>query len=306
MAAIARCSSAPRSLSRSSGRPMGQQGNMKLARLTEGKYLVESVARALDVLETFRDSEELSLSEISRRVGLNKSRSFRLLHTLAERGYVEKIADGGRYRLGVKLFERAAHLGRDLRRIAQPFMRQLHEQFNETVNLGVIHDGEVLYIDILESSQAFRMAARAGSRMPIFSTSLGKAIAAHLPESEVANLLSAQQMSKSTKRTTAENQALRNELQAVCRRGYALDNEENEPGVACVGVPIFDHTGRVLAAISVSGPVGRILGTQNRITRSLVSTCKEISGKLGFFESLEDGSNNSSKSAPLSRSGKTR
>src|SRR5437879_12147939 len=100
---------------------MGQQGNMKLARLTEGKYLVESVARALDVLETFRDSEELSLSEISRRVGLNKSRSFRLLHTLAERGYVEKIADGGRYRLGVKLFERAAHRGRELRRIAQPF-----------------------------------------------------------------------------------------------------------------------------------------------------------------------------------------
>jgi len=285
---------------------MGQQGNMKLARLTEGKYLVESVARALDVLETFRDSEELSLSEISRRVGLNKSRSFRLLHTLAERGYVEKIADGGRYRLGVKLFERAAHLGRDLRRIAQPFMRQLHEQFNETVNLGVIHDGEVLYIDILESSQAFRMAARAGSRMPIFSTSLGKAIAAHLPESEVANLLSAQQMSKSTKRTAAENQALRNELQAVRRRGYALDNEENEPGVACLGAPIFDHTGRVLAAISVSGPVGRILGTQNRIAGSLVSICKEISGKLGFFESLEGGSNNSSKRVPLSRSGKTR
>src|SRR5437899_9196330 len=163
---------------------MGQQGNMKLARLTERKYLVESVARALDLLETFRDAEELSLSEISRRVGLNKSRSFRLLHTLAERAYVENIADGGQYKLGVKLFERAAHLGRDLRRIAQPFMRQLHEQFNETVNLGVIHDGEVLYIDILESSQAFRMAARAGSRMPIFSTSLGK-IGMRLPAREI-------------------------------------------------------------------------------------------------------------------------
>src|SRR3989449_5191675 len=137
---------------------------MKLPRTTDHQYVVEAVAKALDLLEAFRDSEELSLNEISRRVGLNKSRSFRLLHTLAERGYVEKIADGGRYRLGVKLFERAAHLGRDLRRIAQPFMRQLHEQFNETVNLGVIHDGEVLYIDILESSQAFRMAARAGSR----------------------------------------------------------------------------------------------------------------------------------------------
>src|SRR2546427_9872762 len=143
MAAIARCSSAPRSLSRSSGRPMGQQGNMKLARLTEGKYLVESVASALDVLETIRGSEELSLNEISRRVGLNKSRSFRLLHTLAERGYVEKIADGGRYKLGVKLFERAGQLGRDLRRIGQPFMSQTHGQINETGSLGGIHEGVV-------------------------------------------------------------------------------------------------------------------------------------------------------------------
>src|SRR2546425_6085490 len=135
MAAIARCSSAPRSLSRSSGRPMGQQGNMKLARLTEGKYLVESVARALDVLETFRDSEELSLNEISRRVGLNKSRSFRLLHTLAERGYVEKIADGGRYRLGAKRFERARPLGSQLMRIAHPFRPPPREQFYETAHL---------------------------------------------------------------------------------------------------------------------------------------------------------------------------
>src|SRR5947209_17636183 len=268
---------------------------MKLRRTTDHQYVVEAVAKALDLLEAFRDSEELSLNEISRRVGLNKSRSFRLLHTLAERGYVEKIADGGRYRLGVKLFERAAHIGRESRRIAHPFIRQLHEQFNETVNLGVIHDAEVLYIDILESSQAFRMAARAGSRMPIFSTSLGKAIAAHLPESEVANLLSAQQMSKSTKRTATENRALRSELQAVRRRDYALDNEENEPGVACLGAPIFDHTGRVLAAISVSGPVGPIFRTKKRIAGSLVTIGKEISGTLGFLESLKNASNKSPK-----------
>ncbi len=268
---------------------------MKLPRIAEGKYVVEAVAKALDLLEAFRDSEELTLNEISRRVRLNKSRGFRLLQTLAGRGYVEKTADGSRYKLGVKLFERAAHVGRDLKRAAQPCLRQLHDQFNETVNLGVIHNGEVLYIDILESSRAFRMAATVGSRMPVFSTSMGKAIAAHLPEAETARLVSARQTSRSTKRAAGEDQALRNELQAVRRRGFALDNEENEPGVACVGAPIFDHTGRVVAAISLSGPVGRIKGNQKQIAGLLVSLCKEISRNLGFAGRPAGGSNNSSK-----------
>src|SRR5712692_8078491 len=273
---------------------------MKLPRTAEGKYVVEAVAKALDLLEAFRDSEELTLNEISRRVRLNKSRGFRLLHTLAARGYVEKAADGGRYRLGVKLFERAAHVGRDLKRVAQPYMRRLHDQFNETVNLGVIHNGEVLYNDILESSRAFRMAATAGSRMPIFSTSLGRAIAAHLPDAEVAQLLSGPQGSASAKRAAAENQSLRNELQTVRRRGYALDNEENEPGVACLGAPIFDNAGQAVAAISVSGPLGRILACQKQIAGSLTSFCKEISRKLGFSGRRLDGS----KRARLSHSAK--
>ncbi len=277
---------------------------MKRPRTIDDKYVVEAVARALDLLEAFCDSEELALNEISRRVGLNKSRSFRLLHTLARRGYVEKTAEGGRYRLGVKLFERAAHVGRDLKRVAQPLMRKLHHQFNETVNLGVIHNGEVLYIDIRESSRAFRMAAAVGSRMPVFATSLGKAIAAHLPEVEAANWFSGRQVSRPTKRTAAGNQTLRNELQAVRRRGYALDNEENEPGVACVGAPIFDNGGRVIAAISVSGPVGRILGNQKRIAGSLVSACKEISRQLGFLGRFADGSSDASKRALLSHSAK--
>ncbi|HEX2711205.1 MAG TPA: IclR family transcriptional regulator [Candidatus Acidoferrales bacterium] len=275
---------------------------MKLPRTAEGKYVVEAVAKAIDLLEAFRDSEELSLGEICQRTKLNKSRGFRLLHTLAARGYVEKAADGGRYRLGTKLFEHAAHVGRDLKQVAQPYMRRLHEQFNETVNLGVLHNGQVLYIDILESSQAFRMAATAGSRMPVFSTSLGKAIAAHLPEAEVAELLSGPQESASRKRAAAENHSLRNELQTVRRRGYAVDNEENESGVACIGAPIFDNGGRAVAAISVSGPVGRILGCQKQIAGSLVSFCREISRKLGFSGRRLNGP----KRARLSPSAKDR
>ena len=110
---------------------------MKLPRETNDKYVVEAVLKALDVLESFRDSEELQLSEISKRVSLNKSRAFRLLHTLCERGYVERGTDGHRYRLGIKLFEHASSLRRDVKQVAQPYMRKLQLRFNETVMLAV-------------------------------------------------------------------------------------------------------------------------------------------------------------------------
>ncbi|PYY01975.1 MAG: hypothetical protein DMG64_12955 [Acidobacteria bacterium] len=155
---------------------------MKLPRETNDKYVVEAVLKALDVLESFRDSEELQLSESSKRVSLNKSRAFRLLHTLCERGYVERGTDGHRYRLGIKLFEHASSLRRDVKQVAQPYMRKLQLRFNETVNLAVLHGGEVLYIDLLESSRPFRMSAMVGSRMPIANTSLGKALITHAAE----------------------------------------------------------------------------------------------------------------------------
>lgn len=147
---------------------------MKIKRNIDGKYVVEAVDSALDLLEAFRDSEELSLAAICQRAGLSKSRTFRLLHTLAQRSYVERTSDGLRYRLGLKLFEHATHFRRDLKQIAQPFMRQLHERFNEAINLAVLHNGEVLYVDLLESSRPFRMAAMIGSRMPVPPLHWGK------------------------------------------------------------------------------------------------------------------------------------
>src|SRR5690348_11901218 len=118
---------------------------MKLPKESDDKYVVEAVVKALDVLEVFQDGEELQLSEISKRVALNKSRAFRLLYTLCERGYVERASDGHRYKLGLKLFEHASNLRRDLKQIAQNHMRKLQQRFNETVNLAVLHNGEVLY-----------------------------------------------------------------------------------------------------------------------------------------------------------------
>jgi DNA-binding IclR family transcriptional regulator len=256
--------------------------NTKMTRAIEDRYIVEAVVRALDLLEAFQGGEELTLTEISQRVGLTKSRVFRLLHSLAARGYVERSADGIRYTLGVKLIERAACVRRDLRQLALPFMQRLHAQFNETVNLAILDRGDVLYIEMLESSQPFRMAAAVGTRSPWHSTALGKAIVAHVPEEELRSLLQKDRLVKLTERTITDPGKLRQELERVRRQGYAVDDGETEPGAACLGAPIFNREGRPIAALSLSGPAERILTNRREIATALLTACREVSRRMGF------------------------
>jgi DNA-binding IclR family transcriptional regulator len=256
----------------------------KASRVARDRYTVEAVVRALDLLEAFQGGEELTLTEIAERVGLNKSRVFRLLHSLAVRGYVERSADGIRYTLGVKLIERAACVRRDLRQLALPFMQRLHAQFNETVNLAILDRGEVLYIEMLESSHPFRMAAAVGSRSPWHSTALGKAMVAYLPEEERRPLLQAERLVRLTERTLTDRERLARELERVRRQGYAVDEGETERGAACIGAPILNREGRPVAALSLSGPVERILVKRQEIAVALVATCQELSRRMGFHE----------------------
>jgi IclR family transcriptional regulator, KDG regulon repressor len=256
---------------------------MKIARTTSGKYVVEAVAKALDVLDAFENSGGLSLNEISQRVGCNKSRTFRLLYTLVARGYVQRSADGTSYRLGTKLVERASNVHRNLKDIARGFMLQVQEEFNETVNLSVLDDtGNVLYVDIVESSRPFRMTATVGCRLPAHLTSMGKAILASMsiddPDSPDHVVLK--------KLTPRPSRTLGKELAKIRQRGYAIDNEESEPGVACIGVPILDGTGRPVAAMSVSGSLHRILTGEKKIADALLMTAKRISVQLGSDNSI--------------------
>lgn len=138
--------------------------------------------------------------------------------------------------------------------IALPYMRELLDQFQETVNLGVLEGDEVVYIQILESPQAFKMSSRIGGRDPAHATALGKAILAFLPEEEVERIAHVTGLPKRTEKTISSLQRLREELVTIRQRGYAMDEGENEEGACCVGAPIFDHRGTVIAALSISGP----------------------------------------------------
>jgi IclR family transcriptional regulator, KDG regulon repressor len=251
---------------------------MKEKRTSSERYVVQAVDRALDVLEAFHGSEETSLNVICKRVGLNKSRTFRLLCTLARRGYVERAPNGLGYTLGLKLLERAAHFRRDLKQCALPFMDRLRKEFNETVNLAVIHNGELLYLNILESSRPFRMAAIVGSQMPILTTSLGKSMVAHSRNDQFSAVLK--------RLSPAESRKLKKELEAIRERGYAHDHEENEPGVTCIGAAVFDDSEQPAAAISISGPTGRMLSREREMGAALAQCCREVSRQLGFSGSV--------------------
>jgi DNA-binding IclR family transcriptional regulator len=251
---------------------------MKLGRTTPGKYSIEAVEKALDVLEAFSGSEELSLGEACRRVGMNKSRTFRLLRTLLDRGYLDRGSDVARYRLGAKLFERVSGVGRDLRQLALPYMRRLHEQFNETVNLGILRGDDVLYIDILETSRPFRMMATVGCCMSAASTAMGKAMLAHR-RGETGER---QERSWNPRGGAPGDPARERELARVRKRGYAIDDEENEPGVVCIGAAVLDASGRAVAAISVSGPPYRIKAAEKRLASEILAVCRGLSHTLGY------------------------
>jgi DNA-binding IclR family transcriptional regulator len=164
-------------------------------------------------------------------------------------------------------------------------MRELLDRFQETVNLGVLEENAVVYVEILESLKAFRTAARVGGRDLPHATAIGKAMLAFLPEKDVERMAADTGLPKRTENTISALPRLKEELAGVRQRGYAVDFEETEVGACCVGAPIFDHRGEVVAAISISGPAFRFSGGNCEETAAvLVEVTSQISQKLGYMD----------------------
>jgi DNA-binding IclR family transcriptional regulator len=160
-------------------------------------------------------------------------------------------------------------------------MRRLLSQFGETVSLATPRGGNLIYVKMLESHHPFRMAAQVGSRLPIHSTAIGKAIAAFLPKAELDALVKRNGLRQLTPRTITSPAVLKRELQRTKARGYAEDNGETEPEASCIGAPIFGSDDHPLGAISISGPTSRILAIKSQAARALVGECKVLSHYFG-------------------------
>lgn len=250
--------------------------------------IIQSVDRAITLLEHLaRRGGCASLSELAQDIGLNRSTVHGLLATMRRRGFVGQDANGN-YTLGLKLFELGSlSVSRlDLRTIAGPVLQRLVDRFQETVHL-VIADGlDVVYIDKRESLQSMRIVSQVGLRLPAYCTGVGKAILAFHSEAELDRLLAETELRRFTPNTITDKQLFKQHLQDIKRCGYALDNEEIIEGLRCVGAPIRDHSTRVVAALSVSGPSVRMGPARiQEIIPAVIGAAAEISYQLGCPES---------------------
>jgi DNA-binding IclR family transcriptional regulator len=243
---------------------------------------VEKALRVLLHLGTVR--RELSLGEVARGVGLHPSTTHRLLSVLTRHGLTQGGAARGHYVLGLRLAE-LGHVALDtleIRAKSRPILEGLTEATRETVHLMLLDGQTGLYVDRVESPQRVRVSSSVGHREYLHCSAVGKAILAHLPPARLSQVI-ARGLPRMTPRTITQPGRLRRHLAGVARRGYAIDNEEGEAGIRCVGAPVFDHRGDVIASVSVAGPayrlpLARLVAWGPRVAEAAAA----ISAALGF------------------------
>lgn len=251
---------------------------------------VQSVERSLSILEALAASREpLALGEISSVCKLKLSTAHRLLATLVSKGFASQNIENGKYRLGLKTFQigNAALYSLDLRSAARPHLIKMVDKCEETANLAVLsrsnHGYELVYIDQVESPKMIRTFARVGSPVPIHCTGSGKMLLALLDDRDVDLMLRIAPLEKFTQNTITDRKALLDEIKQIRQNGYALDLEETEIGVACVSAPIRNYENKVIAAVSVSGPVTRVAPPYDRFISLIKETADSISQSLGYM-----------------------
>lgn len=246
----------------------------------------ESVVRAFGIIEYLSEQEEwLSLRTLARELNLDAATAHRFLTSLKDLGYVQQHPDDSRYQLSLKFAWIASRVleRTQLRNIVHPLLEELTSNTNETTHLAVLESNQAVYIDKVDNKQGMQMRSRIGSRVYLHSTSVGRAILAFLPDEERSSILEQLDTPNVTTKTITDLALLRKQMELIQNRGYAVDDEENEVGIRCVGAPLFDHTGCVAGAVSISGwTITMTLKRCALLGRELRETCRNISRQLGY------------------------
>jgi len=252
---------------------------------TDGPYQLHGLERAVSVLEALSESDTpLSLAEICQRVGLHKSTAHRSLMVLERSALIERTLEN-RFRLGLRLYELGNRAVEqiDLRARVYPFFRRLAAEVGETVHLGVLQKTSVVYLDKVEPNRRVCMSSKIGTSNPVYCTSMGKAMLAFQPEEMIEEIVAKIRFTPYTPKTLCSREKLLEYLKIVRRRGYAIDDQEIELGVRCVGAPVLNEDHWAIAAVSVSGPSSRITAQRvPAIAEHLLICCREISASLGL------------------------
>jgi DNA-binding IclR family transcriptional regulator len=265
---------------------------MALNQTSKPNNLVQTIERVSSLFDIVgQNPQGISIRDLSAKIRLPKGTIHRLLSSLAYFGYVRQDPKTRNYFLGLKLVELGNLLlsQLDLRKEAEPFLRNLAERTKETVHMVFLDRNEIVYIDKVEtdhSPSGLRMASRVGLRNPAHSCAVGKVLLSHLSEDELNHIIGEKGLPKRTENTITDPIRLKEQLKIVRIQGYAIDDEENERGIRCVAAPIYNEVGRAVAAVSISGPAFRITKRviQERLKREVMETALKISQRLGFRE----------------------
>ncbi|SEU29125.1 IclR family transcriptional regulator [Paenibacillus sp. NFR01] len=245
--------------------------------MEDRKLTVRAVERALDILLCFTQESDLSLTEISAMIHLHKSTVHRLLTTLEEKGFLLRNEATEKYRLGIRIWELSTHLpiSGEPSALLLPAMERLRDRLGETVSLYLRDDLERVRIQAVQSRQAIRRVAQIGARLPLSVGASSKVLAAFAPPEVQGRLL----QSPDWPEAVDKEQYMR-QLAEIVRTGYATSFEEREPGAAAVAVPIFGRSGKLAAALSLSGPVNRL----SRATlEEYAAILKENAAEMGLM-----------------------
>jgi len=231
------------------------------------------------------DRSALSVTDISERLGLNKSRVFRILYTFEQHHFVEQDPVSKQYHLGLQLMalSEAVRRGLDLVAIADPIMDELVEQSGETIHLSVLDGRQAVCVAKRESKHSVRLHAEIGKSMPLHAGGAPKVLLAYLPVEEQSQIIHEEELFPITDRTITNPEQLEEALARIRRDGYAVSIGELDPGAHSVAAPIRNKTGRVTAAISIAGPSHRFSDDKVQLFSQLVCRAAlQVSRRLGY------------------------
>jgi DNA-binding IclR family transcriptional regulator len=250
--------------------------------------VINSVLKAIRIMEFFTPEHPArALSDISKELGLPKSTVHNLLNTLMAAGYIEKT-DGNLYALGTAVIAltQNVRVNVEIRDRAAPLLRELADLCKESVYLTIREDDCALYIYAIESSHRLIARTAVGDRTHLHCTAVGKSILANLPDSDVDQIIARVGLPRFTDATITSPDHLKAQLHEIREQGYSLDRQEHEKGVFCIGAPIFDVSGTVFGACSVSGIDSEIVKSRARaLSGAITRVARDISQRMGYVPS---------------------
>jgi DNA-binding IclR family transcriptional regulator len=256
------------------------------------RYRVQVLERSFRILDELAlAAEEMSPADLALRLRLHKSTVHRLLVVLEGQRFIRRTTDG-RYGLGMKLIEMGSRAVEqlDLGEHALPVLQRLVDETGETAHICVLSGTEMVSIANVPGRWTLRTPSTVGRRTQTYCTAVGKAFIAFLPQPALDALIERLQFTRHTMRTIMTPSALRTALDRIRRRRFAVDDEEMEEGLRCIGAPIRDYTGRVVAALSIAGPIFRIQkGQLASYARAVMAAADNLSADLGYVRPKAKG-----------------